>query len=225
MVSTAEEFNYLSIKRKNKAIKIKIWLKEKKEMSSQTYLSFKCLLSCFCLVLFCFQWAPTVELHSKLWIVSQTKSKSKSRPTNKEKNMYITYVLHSYFVYWYNNWMKLRHSFKGHIWLQPHLALLASLLSLLVEKAPATSGWDEAHSLIPHKPLKMCIWKKKYWQGLSPKDIPQELYPICGTICGLTQLGTRPALTTILSGWTPPQGRAYPHIKLPTRAHMGKELI
>lgn len=34
-----------------------------------------------------------------------------------------------------------------------------------------------------------------------------------------TGLGCHP------SGWTLPQGRAHPHMKLPTRAHVGSELI
>lgn len=35
------------------------------------------------------------------------------------------------------------------------------LLCVLVKNVSAISGWDEADSLIPPKPWKMCIWKKK----------------------------------------------------------------
>ena len=44
-----------------------------------------------------------------------------------------------YFIYQFNNRIKLKHSLKAYLWLQSHLALLESLVCPVVKNTLATS--------------------------------------------------------------------------------------
>lgn len=168
-----------------------------------------------------------VELDSKLWVDSKTKKqKNKNRPTNKgEKNLYRMYVYLELFYIWFNNWkwgrsilLKVVYGFNTtlYFWQVSPPSWWRMLLQPQAEM-------KQIHSFPTNPQTCASERKKKIGTGTeSQRYSPGALHNLWHSMWS-DPAGHQAGLD--LSGWTPPQGRAYPHTKLPTRAHVGKELI